>query len=294
MIISRILTARSLHFQGCSTSHESPLTRLFINGIAVVLLSSWLLNPALGQENQESQGVEIRTIEIRTIGIPPYGIKSDKGLSGIYYDTANLLAKEAGYKVHNAIYPYARIIHGLKSGKTDMTIMFKYESLNEHVIYIAPLPSLKTVIIGLKEDSFDSLDSLRGKTIAYLRGAKFSDEVDNNPDIKKLVTTDFIQGIKMLARRRVDAIIGPLDPIISAIERTGHDQNIFGKPLVIDERTPWVQISKNSVDRISEEQLKTVFHDIERRGALNRIRSKYLGIGHLNKVESTKSAATIE
>jgi len=286
LITLRKVIAKSLNFQGGFRSDENILSKLFVKGISVVLLWNFLLNPVVGQESQ--------AIVIRTIGIPPYGILSGKRPSGIYYDTANLLAKEAGYKVQNDIYPYARIIQELKLGRADMTIMFRYQMLDKHVIYIAPLPPLRTVIIGLKESSFDSVDSLRGKTIAYLRGAKFSDEVDNNPDIKKLVTTDFIQGIKMLARRRVDAIIGPLDPIISAIERTGHDQNIFGKPLVIDERTPWVQISKNSVDRISEEQLKTVFHDIERRGALNRIRSKYLGIGHLNKVESTKSAATIE
>ena len=110
---------------------------------------------------------EDNILQIRTISIPPYGIKSEDGFSGIYYDLANTLAKESGYAVSHNIYPYARIIHELKFGKTDLTIMFKYRELEDHVVYIAPLPSLKNVVIGLQGNYFPDIKSLKYKNIAY-------------------------------------------------------------------------------------------------------------------------------
>ena len=155
---------------------------------------------------------ETTLIEFRTIGIPPYGIQTEAKSSGIYFDAANRLTSIAGYRLNNRIAPYARIIRELKVGLTDMTIMIKYQQLEDHVIYIAPLEPLKIVVMGIDGVSFESVGSLKGKSIAYLRGAKFSDAIDTSQDIIRVNTTSFTQGVKMLRLKRVDAIIGPMDP----------------------------------------------------------------------------------
>lgn len=219
-------------------------------------------------------------LQIRTISISPYGITSEGSFSGIYYDMANSLAKEAGYTVSHHISPYARIVHELKHGKTDLTIMFKYKELESHVTYIAPLPSLKNVIIGLNGSHFPNIQSLKSKNIAYLRGAKFSDKIDNDPDISKTLVRDFDQGINMLFAKRVDAIIGPMDPIIMAsniLIKTGKYPGLtLGSPLIVSERTPWIQISKHSKIDISITQLTQHFHHILERGDLKKLRQHYL------------------
>ena len=223
---------------------------------------------------------ESKTLQIRTISIAPYGIISEDKFSGIYYDLANTLASEAGYKTKHNIYPYARIIHELKFGKTDLTIMFKYKELEGHVIYIAPLPSLKNVVIGLNGSHFPDIQSLKHKNIAYLRGAKFSDKIDNDPDILKTLVRDFDQGINMLFAKRVDAIIGPLDPIIMAsnnLAQTGrHPELTLGTPLIVSERTPWVQVSKHTKSNISIKNITEHFQHILERGDLKELRQRYL------------------
>jgi len=243
------------------------IKKLFNRGVFIFLAWSCCLNSALSDDRI--------TIEIRTIGIPPYGIQNNTHPSGVYFDTANLIAKEAGYQANNYIYPYARIINELKTGETDLTIMFKYKELEGDVIYIAPLKTLKTVVVGLKGNDFNSLSSLKGKTLAYLRGAKFSDAIDNDPDIQMQVTNDFVGGIKMLMFHRVDAIIGPLDPIQNAAREANEGRDILGQPLIVSERTPWVQISKKSTNRISAEKLKAAFSNIEDQGRLATIRDRY-------------------
>ena len=225
-------------------------------------------------ENLLAQVVTDNAVQIRTIAVAPYGIENNLKLSGIYYDLANLLIAESELNSQHLIYPYARIIHELKNGKTDLTIMFKYKELKDHVIYIAPLPTLHNVVIGLKGVRFKSIRDLEGKTIAYLRGAKFSEDIDTNNKIKKHRITDFRQGIKMLARGRVDAIIGPMAPILSAANSIGM-ANIFDEPLYVSKRTPWLQISKKSKLRLSVNKIRAIFNNILTRGGLRKLKHKY-------------------
>ena len=228
-----------------------------------------------------SQPTLKRALEIRTIAILPYGIQADEASGirspgGIYYDIANLLAEEAGYQANNYIVPYARIIFELKSGQTDMSILFKYPELAEHVIYIAPLPPLQTVVIGLKGSRFEDIEVLKGKRLAYLRGAQFSDAIDQNKDIITVETLNFVLALKMMLFNRVDAIIGPMDPILSAAIKLGKDIELFGEPLVVSERTPWVQVSKQSADKVSVEHLRSTFAELEAAGAISQIRNQYI------------------
>jgi len=238
----------------------SNLSRLF-------LLLYVVVNTAIGQE--------VELLQVRTIGVSPYGIVSPNSSSGIYYDLAEMLADETGYKAEHYIYPYARIIHELKSGQTDVTIMFKYQELEEFVTYIAPLPSIKNVVVGLKGKSVHSIDELQGKSIAYLRGAKFSQIIDNDSNIEKHYTKDFRKAVEMLAIGRVDAIIGPYEALLLAAKEVGFSTKSLGKPWVVSERVPWLQISKKSQHKASISRLLMTFKKILQRGELDILRRKY-------------------
>lgn len=215
-------------------------------------------------------------LQIRTISVPPYGFETKTQASGIYYDIANILASEAGYQVNNYVYPYARIIHELKSGKTDLTIMYKYKELEDFVTYIAPLPTLKNVVIGKKGNELTSVEALQGKIIAYLRGAKFSQIIDDDNKIFKYRTIDFKQALMMLKNGRVDAVIGPMDTIISAAYKLNLGSEFLGKPLIVSERAPWLQVSKKSEHLISVDKLAAHFKAILKRGELKRLRDLHI------------------
>ncbi len=214
-------------------------------------------------------------LQVRTIAIAPYGINTNGAQSGIYYDLANALLAKAGIESEHHIFPYGRIIHELKLGKTDLTIMFKYKELEDYVDYIYPLPTLKNVVIGRKGTNYLSVAQLEKLSIAYLRGAKFSDDIDTNPRIIKQTVSDFNQGLLMLEKGRVDAIIGPMAPIISAAKQLGLNRDFFGEPLIVSQRTPWLQISKKSHHKVSAQQLKTIFNQMMTQGELQQIQQKY-------------------
>lgn len=254
----------------------SPLRNLFI----ILIL---LANAELAVADRDQQGLKI---SINTIAVSPYGIEHTEESRGIYYELADSLNgiklnsaklnRSQGFHLEHQISPYARIIHELKNGQTDLTIMFKYQELEQYVTYITPLPSLKNVVIGLQGNQFDNTYSLEGKTVAYLRGAKFSDAIDNNRKILKITTKDFQQGINMLAAKRVDAIIGPMDPILAAAQFLNKPADFFGRPLVVSERTPWIQISNRSELMSQRKVLKRHFDQLLASGKLEQLRAKYL------------------
>jgi len=217
-------------------------------------------------------------IEISTIGIPPYGINEQGKLSGLYYDLTNLIASNAGYTANNKIAPYARIIKSLKFGTTDLTIMFRYPELEGYVDYIGSLPSKPLVVIGLQGQDFKDINSLSGKTIIYLRGAKFNKQIDEDKTIGKHLVSDYILGVKMLVARRADAIIGSLQSIqrtVLELEIINNEKIFLGKPLIIDSRTPWIQVSKKHSSHLNIEDLKQSFLKLEADGVFNTLKAKY-------------------
>jgi polar amino acid transport system substrate-binding protein len=232
------------------------------------------------------QGQESSKLNIRTIDVLPYGISGRESNRGMYHEIANAISQEAGYRVTNVISPYVRIIFELKSGAADLSILFKYKELESHVVYLAPLPSLKTVVIGLAGARIESISQLKNKRLGYLRGGRFSDAIDNDPDIKTFETAHFRQAVKMLINGRVDAIIGPMDPIYSAAIDLGRDGSLFGQPLVVAERTPWVQLSKKSADKFSVERLRSAFNRLNEAGEITKIRNRYIS-GAATELEPT-------
>lgn len=218
---------------------------------------------------------ENSTLQVRTIAVAPYGMITGAKLGGIYFELTELLLTENKLSNKHYIDPYARIMHELKIGNTDLTIMFKYPELAPYVTYIYPLPALKNVIIGRKNDHFPNIGSLQGKVLAYLRGAKFSESIDNDSSISKQEVMDFNQGIILLKKGRVDAIIGPLAPIQSAAKKLHLKDDFFGEPLVVSQRTPWLQISNKSLNKVSVEQLKASFSLLLEHGELDKLKEKY-------------------
>jgi len=192
-----------------------------------------------------AQATESNVLNFRTIDVSPYGIRSDKHC-GVYFDLANKLTVLGGITATNVITPYPRIIHELKTGKSDLSILFRYQELEGFVEFIAPLPPLEIVLMGLKGATLNSLKDLENKRLGYLRGAKLSEKIDANPNILKYDINNFDQGVNMMKLGRLDAIIGPKVALYSSGIKYDLGIEDFSTPYVISVRTPWLQLSRKT------------------------------------------------
>ena len=219
-----------------------------------------------------------KRIEVRTIGFPPYGIEEQGVESGLYYEMANLIVSNAGYIPKNKVAPYARIIRSLKYGEIDLTIMFRNPALEGYVDYVIALPSKKTIVVGLPGQIFNDLADLSGKNMAYLRGAQFNKQIDNDESIEKHLVSDYKLGIQMLMAGRADAIIGPMQSIEAArleLEKINDGKVLLGKPLVVEISTPWIQVSKKSRSYIDIEKIRESFIQLQKENVFQNLQRKY-------------------
>jgi len=217
-------------------------------------------------------------VRIGTIGLSPYGINEQGKVSGLYYDYANLLVGNAGYRSSNKIIPYVRIIKSLQFDDIDLTIMFPNPALENYVNYVSVLPAKQTIVVGLKGTSFNSIEDLSGQRITYLRGAKFNQQIDSDTNIKKYLVSSYILGIRMLLAGRADAIIAPLQSVegaISELEKTEKIDIELGKPLIVNIRSPWIQLSKKSSEAIDIERLRKSFRELENKNTFQQLKAKY-------------------
>jgi polar amino acid transport system substrate-binding protein len=198
-------------------------------------------------------------LQIRTIAVTPYGMNSGDTSCGIYYDLISKVVKKMNYKPEHRIHPYARIIHELKVGKTDIAILFKYKELDNFVTYLVPLPSINNVVLALKGTKFNNVKDFEGKILGNLRGANFSPDIQANTKIIKYETKDFLQSLKMLKLGRVDAVIGPEEAIYSAALKIGLSVDSFDKPYIISSKTPWLQLSNKSNNKQKSMDFKKEF-----------------------------------
>jgi len=235
-------------------------------------LSFWLL---LLSYLSSTNTIANERLFFRSIEIEPYGFRDGKDLKGIYYDLADQIRKDMGWSNEHIILPYARIMHEMKSGKPVLTIMYKYDELTPHVDYIHPLPTLKNVVIGKKNTDLSSIEKLNNKSLAYLRGAKFSEEIDSNPKITIYPVANFEVALTMLSRGRVDGVIGPMQPIMTSAKKLDLSEVFLGTPLVVSNRTPWLQITKNSLSDDDVKKLNDKFKIIIESGLYEEIKSRY-------------------
>ncbi|MCL9782750.1 transporter substrate-binding domain-containing protein [Vibrio sp. S4M6] len=187
------------------------------------------------------ESIIVSTIELEKMGY----VENKKG-KGFFYDVANLVAMGSGLEPENTIKPYARVLDDLKSGSTDISILFKNDSLLEHVTYISPIFTFENVVYGTSGKNFQSLKDLEGSRIAVLRGANYSDAFDKNTLIIKVPVKSYEQGISLLLSGRVNGIVGTKFHIESVMFQKNLPINKLSAPLTISTKSAWIQISKDS------------------------------------------------
>lgn len=215
-------------------------------------------------------------LRIYTIQSEPFGILGTSTQSGIMYDVANMIARDAHIPFKNTIVPYARSSGGLIAGEADITLRYTNDELVRGAEQIATLTSLPTIVIGKVGTSYSSLNDLHGKIVAVMRSGKFDDDFDADQQITKEIVNDYAQGLKMLMGNRVDGIIGSNVGIYYNAIKLGYSKSDFGKPVVLNRRSFVLHYSK----RTNPKWIKPLQQSAEKlnnSGAIDRVFKQYLG-----------------
>lgn len=108
----------------------------------------------------------------------------------------NRVAEEGGFSYENVIVPYARAIAMIETGEADLLISLSNPRLKESAVQVAHVNKQEIVVVGRQGSDYASMDSLRGKVVAAVRGAEY----DKRLSADRLKKIYFSTGWKRAAR----------------------------------------------------------------------------------------------
>ncbi|MGF1740528.1 transporter substrate-binding domain-containing protein [Vibrio profundum] len=220
---------------------------------------------------------EEKPLRIATVALVPVGYKENGISKGLFYDIANRIAQRAGFSYVNTIKPYGRVVNDLKNGKSDASIFGYNPNLEGKAKTIAPIVSLKIVLIANRGSSIIEARDLLGKSVGFIRGSRFMAQQILD-DAKELIPiTDFKQGLKMLKANRFDVLVGSDLGLYSSMKLLGMKRSEFSQPYIVSSSQTYLYLSNHFADKKQIKRLVTAAHELKSTGEIDEILEKYLG-----------------
>ncbi len=216
-------------------------------------------------------------LRIVTIQMAPFGFfTNDKKSTGMLYDIGNRIAEEAGFSYKNKIVPFARMIKNLKNGGADFGIFFVSEANSKVAKKVAPVMPLENIVVGLKGTEIKSLKDLHGKKVARVRNAKYDESFAADSAILKYNTNNYQDSVRILFKKRVDAMIGPKTGLFFAAKKLGYSEDSFCDPLILNTKDAWLQYSRAASDEKKIAALKAAAEKLLKDNTIQSLVDKYL------------------
>lgn len=248
---------------------KAPMHRLIKRLIApsISFCIAMLFNPSVSADEHNN------TIIFDILRSYPFAYVDDNGEQvGTYWEYVNKITEKSGLNISKKIVPKARVIANLKSGQTDAAILFKSESLNDHVEYITKvrtIPILLATQKGLRIEHYDELKQLA--SVGVFRSGSINPKFDNDASINKDMISNYPGMVKMLGSKRLDAITGNAVVITALINQLCLQDHIDISPLLMGSREQWLVFSKKSAHLNQAESLKRAVQLLQQEGALDKV-----------------------
>ena len=221
-------------------------------------------------------GAPGKELKIESLDIFPFGYVDSNGApTGLIYDISNQIAKTAGYKYQNILIPYPRLIKDLKSGAADFSIRYTNDELKTISFPRDEIIGFQTIIVGLKDTRFTKLEDLHGKTVGTIRTAHFDDQFSSNQKIKKIDFIDYDHSIKMLMKKRLDAVIGSEIGLNLAFIKNNVPANALGEPLRLQKKFFIIHYSKKTYSEKVAKDLTKAINKLKASGEFEKIVKLY-------------------
>jgi ABC-type amino acid transport substrate-binding protein len=205
----------------------------------------------------------------------PWAYTNDAGkLVGLMPDKYALIARETGFKFEFTRVNVARINEHFKTGKSDLTILFK-DNQPPNSIIVGTTGRSSQGFIARKGDLITKWEDFEGKTIGLVRGAP--DSIPPRIKYKRIEFRNDEQAVKLLFNKRVFAIYW-FDSMYQAAERVGFDKSMFSEMFVISEQILHLFLSKNSIQKHQKSipKLSAAVKKLYNNGEFKKIDNKWI------------------
>ncbi|NRA17186.1 MAG: ABC transporter substrate-binding protein [Oceanospirillaceae bacterium] len=177
----------------------------------------------------------------------PYGFENEEGKkTGILLDVLNEIRDVSGIGLPVKILPLKRLLLTLHRDMKSCTLVIDSPVIIDNFDLVEPIGyELTAGILPLAGVKLNDYSDLKGKLIAVPLGIQFDEKFHADNSLNKLSTQQYINAIKMMKARYVDAVAGAI-PILKyiALQEGLHDQ-FFNRPLILVEKNMYLVCSFN-------------------------------------------------
>lgn len=214
------------------------------------------------------------SLKFITIDVAPWAAQDPQSQhkEGAFFDIIDELEQRTGYQIQTSVTPFARVDREMESGHHDCTILVP----RPHTLVVPGELVFNHALGAIARTEFplNSYEDLRNLRISVLRGGSLNERFDTDDRLQKELDTDYIIGLRKMARGRIDAIVGAISTLQYMAEQEGI-LNQLGEPLVMEELALYLQCSKKSRHLQAMPALNEALIDMRRDGTLDAIKRQH-------------------
>jgi ABC-type amino acid transport substrate-binding protein len=210
----------------------------------------------------------------------PFGYTDKGGVArGMVVDWVSAIMKQAQISYEVTVATFPRIRQEMQLGQADVTVLLRSGSTDQVAKCVEAISVVRTVVVGKRGSEFSAIQDLYQlkKPVGGVSGAKYGAEFDEDKKIPRFMTNSYEQGITMLFRNRLSAIVGVENALMKAAHSLGHPRDEFGTPLLINKKEVCLYYSlkkaRGSIE--NRQRLKTVVQELKLDGVLETIQKKW-------------------
>lgn len=137
----------------------------------------------------------------------PYGWEQDGEPRGFLVELARAVDESAGMTSSVSLAPVSRVIHLMKSGQYDLSIIFRGEKLEDKVDHLVSFACIRTAVVSLKEKPVRQLQDMNGLRVAFSNSGYFINNQRPDLDIEGVQVASPAMMFRMLLRGRIQAFV---------------------------------------------------------------------------------------
>lgn len=232
----------------------------------LVLLSSPLL-PLTAQASEPP-------LRIILNDVAPYAIVAGSGFSGLHHQILAALLTETGLQASIMIGPYGRLKETLEQKQADLAVGLDSTQWTGPVIAVGEFHRVQYQLLPHRASGIHTMETLAGKTIGIARGAYYDPRIHDDPTVRTFIMTDPFQGVRMLARGRLDAVASSNYLLAYALRQKGLKAQSFA-PAITFSSGAYTLYAAETVSADTRDALREGLDRLHRKGVIGTLTGQY-------------------
>ncbi|MEM5530080.1 transporter substrate-binding domain-containing protein [Gammaproteobacteria bacterium AS21] len=204
---------------------------------AKIIIKKWLSILLALTIFSSPQLVFAEKLKLGIFKFSPWGMSENNEIRGIIWEYYQAILKEADLEADITLVPYPRMIKKLVDGTLDCAIFTKNFEPFQNIVYLYDLTAVAMSRKGTVISSYDDFsDKNKIKSVGFANGTdRIFPRLFNDTEIAHHIFPSLLQAPQMLARKRVDVVIGMKYTMLYEFKR---------QQLLDIVQIPWYEIRK--------------------------------------------------